>query len=340
MNGLQTIKEKQIAGKRELEAIERQIAENAPALHELTKEQLEQIANIVLINSYADTMKRDIETIAADYRTEKNTFIEQRKSEHTKKGYQYAFNAFETYLQKRGIDNPLKCTPELADGFILDMKKQGKAAATIRRNIAAISSFFRMITRYHPAIRNPFAGIAGTGLLPKKENAKRIESEIPTGNLKTFKKDILTIIKNETCNELKVMLYFMAFRGLRAGAFENMNIDGNRFYTTSKGKRIGGELPEICIQALKEAGLKKTAPFAEWTTAKISAKLEYHVLKLYRAGKIGYRYSPHDLRHFYALTEYTKNKDIYALKNLLNHCSIAVTEIYLQGLGVDLKKTA
>lgn len=340
MNELQKTENKKIAGKEQLEAIERRLAKDVPALHELTKEQLEQIAQYVLFNSYADSMKKDIEVITVNYQIEKQNFIAQRKSEHTKKGYLYAFKEFESYMAKQGIDNPLKCTPEKADGFILDMKAQGKASATIRRNIAAISSFFKMITRYHPSMRNPFTGIAGTGLLPKKENVKRIESEIPTGNLKIFKEEILTIINNEPCNELKVMLYFMAFRGLRAGAFQNMNIESGKFYTTSKGKRISGELPEICIKELEKAGLKKTAPFADWNTPKISSMLQYHVSKLYNAKKIRYKYSPHDLRHFYALTEYAKNKDIYQLKELLNHSSIATTEIYLHGLNVDFKRIA
>jgi len=42
------------------------------------------------------------------------------------------------------------------------------------------------------------------------------------------------------------------------------------------------------------------------------------------------------LRHFYALTEYTKTKDIYNVSKLLGHASIAITEVYLRGLKVNI----
>jgi len=320
------------AGKDELEKIEKQLASSAPALHELSKEQIEKVARFALLTKYAETMKKDAEIIAADYQKQFNKFISIQKSEHTKKGYKRAFDCFAKYLLLTGIDNPLKTTPETADNFILWMETEKKAASTIRRNIAAISSFFSYIARYNENIRNPFKG---TRLIPKRENKHLITNEIPANNLKLFKTEIKTI--TEAAPEpLKTMIVFMANRGLRAGAFSEMNIDGNRFYTKSKGKRIAGELPEICLDALNAAGLKKTLPFQGWTTGRISSAFQWIVTKLYNAGKIHYKYSPHDLRHYFALSEYTRTKDIYRLKELLNHANIGTTEIYLKGLQVNI----
>lgn len=298
----------------------------------------------LLQENIIDELKADIAQKKAamryDFQQEATDFLKhcELKSIHTAKAYKYALADFADWTKEKGLETPLAITPELADAYIYDLQTQGKAAATIRQHIGGLSAFFNNMERKSNfAIKNCFHG---TRALPKRKATKRIENEIPTENLKLFRKDIMTIIKNESCNELKAMIYIMAFRGLRAGSFQNMSFHGKKFFTTSKGKEISGELPEICIEAISKAGLKKTAPFADWNTAKVSAMFQYHIGKLYTAGKIAYKYSCHDLRHFYALTEYTKNKDIYALKNLLNHCSIAVTEIYLQGLGVDLKKTA
>lgn len=298
----------------------------------------------LLQENIIDELKADIAQKKAvmryDFQQEASEFLKhcELRSVHTAKAYKYALADFTDWTKAKGLETPLAVTPELADAYIYDLQTQGKAAATIRQHIGGLSAFFNgMERKSNFAIKNCFRG---TRALPKKKATKRIENEIPTENLKLFRKDINTIIKNETCNELKAMIYIMAFRGLRAGSFQNMSFHGKKFFTTSKGKEISGELPEICLEAIEKAGLKKTAPFADWNTAKVSAMFQYHIGKLYTAGKIAYKYSCHDLRHFYALSEYTKNKDIYALKNLLNHCSIAVTEIYLQGLGVDLKKTA
>jgi site-specific recombinase XerD len=59
---------------------------------------------------------------------------------------------------------------------------------------------------------------------------------------------------------------------------------------------------------------------------------KYAVGKLYREGKISAKFSPHDLRHFYAIQEYRKEKDIHRLRTLLNRASIQVTETHLKGL--------
>ena len=298
----------------------------------------------LLQENIIDELKADIAQKKAvmryDFQQEAADFLNHcgLRSKHTAKAYRYALADFSKWTESKGIETPLAITPELADAYIYDLQTQGKAAATIRQHIGGLSAFFNgMERKSNFAIKNCFRG---TRALPKKKAVKRIENEIPTENLRLFRKDIMTIIKNEPCKELQTMIYIMAFRGLRAGSFQKMNVHGKKFFTESKGKEISGELPEICIEAIEKAGLKKTAPFADWNTAKVSAMFQYHIGKLYAAGKIAYKYSAHDLRHFYALTEYTKNKDIYALKNLLNHSSIAVTEIYLQGLGVDLKKTA
>lgn len=296
----------------------------------------------LLQENIIDELKADIAHKKAvmryDYQQETREFLErcELRSAHTAKAYRYALTDFATWTKSKGLETPLEITPEIADAYIYDLQKLGRAAATIRQHIGGLSAFFNgMERKSNFAIKNCFRG---TKSLPKKKAVKRIENEIPTENLKLFKKDILTIAHAETNKELQAMIYLMAFRGLRAGSFKNMTLHGRKFFTTSKGKEISGELNETCLEAIKSAGLRKNAPFAEWTSAKVSSTFQYHVAKLYAAGRIAYKYSAHDLRHFFALSEYTRNKDIYALKHLLNHSSIAVTEIYLQGLGVDLKR--
>lgn len=42
----------------------------------------------------------------------------------------------------------------------------------------------------------------------------------------------------------------------------------------------------------------------------------------------------HDLRHFFAITHYKQHRDIYRLKNELDHASLSVTDVYLQWLKI------
>lgn len=323
-------------GNRELGAKVRDIAQaiaSAPQLKDLTDEQIRQVAEKVVFNRYATQLNKAADLFATDYIDAKQTFLHSRNSKHTRKGYEQAFKAFELFTRERGMENPLECTPAAADDWIYSMRAEQMAAATIRRNAAAMSSFFTFIDRRtNGAIRNPFAG---TKALPQKEPTKQIETEILTTNLALFAKDINTIIDNETDIVLKAIIVCMARRGLRAGAFEHLSIHGGRFFTLSKGKRIDGVMPSECIDAIKAARLKLHEPFTQWASAKISAAFEYHIAKLYKAGKISYKYSCHDLRHFYALTEYTEHKDIYRVSKLLHHASVNVTQAYLRGLKVE-----
>ncbi len=74
--------------------------------------------------------------------------------------------------------------------------------------------------------------------------------------------------------------------------------------------------------------------FAGWTDTKLKNLFKYHTNNLYKNGCIHYAYSCHDLRHFFAITEYKKDCDIYRVSKLLGHSSIAITEKYLKGMNV------
>lgn len=306
------------------------------------------IKNAILQNpDYVDRLLQTIiiDEIKADLQKQKNAlsynwteetarFLDAAalNSVNTKKAYSYALKDFQTYTKEIGLKSPFLSDAETADNWIHSQRLQGKASATIRRNCGAVSSFFSYMERRPKSeIKNIFRG---TKARPKKANKKKIENEIPTTNLNLFKKDIMTIINAEQDKELKAIIYIMAFRGLRAGSFERMNIHGGRFFTTSKGKEINGALPDICLQALDDLQIKHNEPFAKWTGPKVSSAFQYHISKLYQSGAISYKYSAHDLRHYFALSEYTRTKDIYNVSKLLGHSSIAITEIYLRGLKV------
>jgi integrase len=126
----------------------------------------------------------------------------------------------------------------------------------------------------------------------------------------------------------------MAFRGLRIGGLPGMEITGERFKTCSKGKAISGRLPGNAMAAIKATNAPdKRRPFSGITEEALARRIEYHINKLFQAGKIGAAYSCHDFRHFYAITEYRKDKDIKRVQGLLFHSGIQITDRYLRGLG-------
>ncbi|MBO4675291.1 MAG: phage integrase N-terminal SAM-like domain-containing protein [Elusimicrobiaceae bacterium] len=302
----------------------------APQLSDLNADQLEAIAKLVITDRLKDQMKKAVNLAGIDYEAEKARFLETNSktaSKQTARAYKNALKKLEAYAEARNI-SPLELTPATADDFINDLKKQDFSPATIRQAIATASSFFtyleRRVNNNGIIISNPFRG---TKARPAKKLVRACQ--YPTA-IET------NIIIDSLPAELSAIVYIMAFRGLRAGAFPGLKIHGKTFETRSKGKDITGELSEACINKIKALGVNTAEPFTRWTAGAIQQEARYYITKLFKAGKISAIYSVHDFRHFYATQEYNKDKDIYRVSKLLGHASIQVTENYLRGLKVIL----
>jgi len=121
-----------------------------------------------------------------------------------------------------------------------------------------------------------------------------------------------------------------------------LELKAGKYHGKSKGKALtegqaaGITMPPAVIDAVKAAGLDVKKPFAWINANAIERRINYHIGKLYKAGKIGAAYSCHDFRHYFAVQEYKKDKDIVRVSKLLNHANVSITQNYLRGLGVSL----
>ncbi|MDR0473450.1 MAG: site-specific integrase [Treponema sp.] len=300
------------------------IAREAPTLADLNAEQLEQIARLVMTQKLTQELTAAANLAGIDYQTERETFLNNvgsTGSKHTRRGYAAALARLEAYAERAHI-SPLELTPARADDFIYSLKGNA-AAASVRRDIAACSSFFTWLERRHEGIKNPFRG---TKARPAMQTKKALV--IPTND--TEVKKIIAALPALEAAAVSVM----AFRGLRIGALPGMEITGGRFKARSKGKDISGELPGNALVAIKAANAPdKRRPFVGIKQEALARRIEYYMNKLYQAGKIDADYSCHDFRHFYAVTEYHKDKDIKRVQGLLFHSGIQITDRYLRGLG-------
>ena len=288
---------------------------------------LETAQNAIVIKSLA----------GIDWQKERGDFLDYTGSDHTRRAYEAALDRLEAWARKKDI-NPLELNAAAADRFIHDMKAEGRAAASTRRDIAVISAFYSFLERNTDGkIKNP---VRGTKQRPPRENKK--ETIVPTA------KDYKTIIGELPPIERAIVIT-MASRGLRAGALPDLELKGEKYHSRSKGKTLkennmaGITLPREALDAIEAAGLDIKKPFA-WETRQgtknsanaIEGRINYYIEKLYHAGKIAARYSCHDFRHLFAIKEYEKNKDIYRLSKLLNHAGIQITQTYLKTLGIEL----
>ncbi|GHV22467.1 hypothetical protein FACS189494_09340 [Spirochaetia bacterium] len=326
MNSLQT---KKASAPANYKAAALTIADmNADAiLDNASPAELEAIIKAVMSRRLVDRMDTAAKLAGIDYSTEKDTFLNnagKTASEHTQRTYKNALSKLETYTAANTL-NILELKPLQADNFIYALKASGASAATVRITAAAVSSFFTFLERRHSGtITNP---IRGTKARPADKKAKSLD--IPTAA------EVKTIIKAIPPN-LAAAVSVMAYRGLRCGALPSLKItQGERFKAHSKGKDIRGNIGAAALDAMSAAGLELSAPFANTNANALERIIGYYIGKLYKAGKIHAAYSCHDFRHFYAVTTWTKNKDIKELQNLLSHASIAITDRYLRSLDAE-----
>jgi site-specific recombinase XerD len=300
------------------------MAMNQPHLKNLNIGQLEQVAQIMTVQRLTDELNTAVSIAEIDYWNEKQLFLKsvsQNNSHYTQVVYDAGISKLEKYASSAKI-KLLAMTPAQADQYIYSLRQEGRATASVRLDIAVVSSFFTFISRRNKAVINPFRG---TRARPGNKTAR--STVIPTDD------EIELILSNVPPFE-KAIITCLFSRGFRAGALPTLTIWGTKFNARSKQKDISGELPQEAIQAIKEAGLNTHKPFSLWTDNAIKCRVDYQMEKMYNGGLLQNQYSSHDFRHYYAVAEYKKNKDIYRVSKLLFHSSIAITERYLKGLGV------
>ena len=300
-----------------------QIANQSPKLSDLTQEQLEQIAKIVMTQNLTNELSDKAKIANIDYRAEKTMFLmmaSKTGSEHTQSAYLKALMSLERYTKKNGL-NIMRLTPGQADDFIYGLTGSPNTKSIV---IAGVSAFYSYLERRYSVIKNP---IRGTKARPAKKTVRELEipSEI----------ELVTIL-NELPELERMAVYIMAYRGLRIGALNRLKVWGSRYQSVSKGKSIYGELPIEVIANIKYSELSNRTPFESMTTNALKLRIYRQTMRLCKEGKINAAYSAHDFRHYFAVVQYQKDRDIYRLSKLLDHTSISITEGYLRSLKLEV----
>jgi Site-specific recombinase XerD len=296
-------------------------------LDTLTEKQIDTLGKLLYLDKAKEKLSSEIDKNNFDYQKQKDLFLKSFPALNTRKIYARAFTILESYLSETGL-TLLDMTAEETDRFIISLDSlPGKPSqGTKRLYISALSSFFTRLERYGHITRNPFHG----SKLPVKTRSR--ELKIMTED--DYKKIIDTFtagtgrgnIKRtpETMEKWKIIFELLRVTGLRISAINTLKVgeNGLLFYS-SKGKAGRTKVNKILARKLKGldlAGITENSIQKALQTACERAGLPVM--------------NPHAIRHLFASSFYQKSKDIYKLKELLNHSSISVTENYLKTLKV------
>jgi len=301
-------------GEKAVRDMAKKIALEAPELKDLTPEQMESVAKLVIAKRLAKQLDKKVTSFLIDLQKEKEIFLKAKTSYHSQRTYSNAINKLFDYCGSHNIE-PLELTPMQADNFLYDLSSRNSASvARLAGSVA--SAFYSFLERRHTDFKNPFRG---TKARPKDRKAKTLA--IPST------KELATIL-NEMPSPYSLAIAIMAETGLRVGAFASLRKIGYRWHVESKGKTYSFAMPKHL-----EPELDKPTNLEVLQRPTLQKMLVHYLTKLHNAGKTQSLYSPHDFRHFFAVREYERTKDIYRVQRLLNHSSLAITERYLKGIG-------
>ena len=315
----------------------------------LSDKDREAIAKFALMQDQANKVieKADAAEQAAKFEKWTKLFFESRKSKRTRAVYEAAFERLKAFCEGRGIELSQIEYADAVDFTLSAELKHGKRGArgeqSIRVDIAAVSSLYSELERLSKGkIRNPFLR------LQTKPGKKRDgDKSVPTA------KELEAILAN-TSGQVGAAIACMSYRGFRIGALPELELDARdgktTFNTFTKGKAQAGVMPKEAMEAIESAGLNRKKPFADVSVDTLKMRLQRELDRLAAQGLIAGHtaerminhkpkdvvvsdYSCHSFRHFYAVQEYGKDRDIERVRRLLNHADLNTTQAYLQSLG-------
>lgn len=141
----------------------RRLAFETPTLAELAArapEEFQKLAHAAMGQRLARELDRTADLAGIDYAVERVAFLDQAGragSAHARKAHRRAFERLDAFAGRRGIE-VLAMQSRDADDFCHELARKGRAAASVRLDLSACSSFFSYLSRLHETLRNPLRG--------------------------------------------------------------------------------------------------------------------------------------------------------------------------------------
>ncbi len=221
--------------------------------------------------------------------------------------------------------------------YLMLLRKQGKATATIARRLAALKAFYQFMLKENYVTKNPTEDLSSPRLerkLPKVltvEEVEKLLSQPDTSNPAGIRD--------------KAMLEALYATGIRVSELVNLNLDDldlKEGFVRCIGKgskeRVVpmGEIAVKCLISYLKDGRpkmvsnpKEQALFLNHHGRRLTRQGFWKIVKKYAAQlQIRKEITPHTLRHSFATHLLENGADIRAVQEMLGHADISTTQIY------------
>ena len=247
----------------------------------------------------------------------KKYLIEDEKSENTIEKYIRDITFFMAWL----------CGREVTKILALEYKKalcEKYAPASVNASISSLNSFF-VFMEWHD-IRIKAFKIQRQIFSSKDKELTRAEYE-----------RLLTAAKDKKNQRLYYLIQTIASTGIRVSELRYITVSAvksRQAVINCKGKMrvviLPKELCKILKEYIRENNIKNGAVFVSRNGKTLDRSHIWKMLKALckTAGVSKEKVFPHNLRHLFARTYYSLQKDIVRLADILGHSSINTTRIY------------
>ena len=247
----------------------------------------------------------------------KNHLVNEEKSKITIEKYIRDVKAFSKWL----------ADGELSKMVVLEYKNElieKYAPATVNSVLASLNGFFEFNERYDLKVKN---------LKVQKQIFCQKDKELTKAEYER----LLTAAKNKKNERLYLVMQTICSCGLRVSELSYITVDAvysGRAQMKLKGKirtiLLTKELCAILKKYIKEQGIPSGSVFITRKGKPLDRFSIWRAMKRLckTAGVAQEKVFPHNLRHLFARTYYSLQKDIVRLADILGHSSINTTRIY------------
>ena len=252
----------------------------------------------------------------------KNYLIEEEKSKATLEKYVRDIEAFHAWLGEKDLDK----------GCVLSYKAylcEKYATVSVNSMLSSINSFFTYLEWYELRVKTI-----------------KVQKQIFASNEKELTKNeyerLLTAAKAKSNQRLYLLMQTICSTGIRVSELRFITVEAinrGRAEINCKGKQrcafLPTELCKILKEYVKEQKIKSGAVFVSKNGNPLDRSNIWSDMKKLckEAGVSEKKVFPHNLRHLFARTYYTLQKDIVRLADILGHSSVNTTRIYTMETG-------
>lgn len=232
-----------------------------------------------------------------------------------------------------------------ARGFLAALVKDGESAASARRKISAIRSFYRYMMKCGAAKENPFAAVRGPRKkpsLPKVMSAGEIDRFLSRPE-KDFKDGLLDEYRAARDSALFEFLYSTGCRISEALSLAWSAVDAAHGSAKVRGKGSKermvtlGRPAAAAIERLRECAVRLRGArgegaemvfFGDKKPRMTSAAAELAMKRYLAEAGLPSDLSPHKLRHSFATHMLDAGADLRSVQEMLGHSLLSTTQIY------------